>query len=858
MTSLVWYQLVDGNGNPYKHADVDPLQIERQSVIGLLRQKIYENNKPALPSDCIPARLRIFGTKRDAIGNTNALASGSVIGGLGETENSYLYVVVPESVNRQRTKPEGIESLPSEEELVSRPGPTTNRLRWLPETQETYTIESRRLKFVNRSIAITQLLEIHNENFVTRRNDGAGFEFRLALIDNLYGMGKTTFAYRYISMCTSSGLFPVCDEQLQLSLSKSRTIVVRLGMSSLWTYHDQPDIKNCDHAIRDRFIIAVEELIKEGMLEGSTSFLKQDLDSTSSFVQAVTRFIAETKTPLFLVLDEIGSAFAHESLTLVQQRKLFLRVCSEILGETFMRSDLYLLLIGKAQFLGLVANRTPCSPFLDGSQVLISRVGLNMIRQDKIEIILDETFRAKKKHGEAYGNPKQIETLSQAYSLDAETEKIATDAILRVTNGHPRGICEMLQECTTLEQLLKYEPRDDVASDQTSMWVSDLMEYCSGVQFLMEKVESGENVNLTRRVFKNIRKSRTLLQLADQAIIRYEGTIEKARLFASRFVKRHLAPLFLPLRSFLLQLDTSTDNRYDHAGNFEISCFRRFQEMFARSSDDSDFRTPGTRFPKWFHGSLFGALEKFWLKKNFIKVPKISTSGARRFESLDQKTAVPELLPQIVSAMRAMSLPCNFFPADLSASSDVILVANSKLNNQERTVTIGLAVKCINKPLSRNGDRNSVIREQFIFNRMLQPPDSPEQVLVSLNAPGTMAPTLRSLESEAASPQSSESDDKRHDEDDFVEHEQEMGAPAVNLGKDLNILIICSSGGFSSTSFQEGQYHAVLGNTVDFPHIHETILLDLSSSERRQEFFGLIDDPMLAAKIDWMVAKSRS
>lgn len=97
-------------------------------------------------------------------------------------------------------------------------------------------------------------------------------------------------------------------------------------MRSIWKFHNLPDdIQSCDDAIRDCFIIALGDLIKEGDLQGSTSFLKQDMDSRSSLLQAVIFFITETDTPLFLVLDDIGTAFAHESLTPLQQRKYFFK-----------------------------------------------------------------------------------------------------------------------------------------------------------------------------------------------------------------------------------------------------------------------------------------------------------------------------------------------------------------------------------------------------------------------------------------------------------------------------------------------------------------------------------------------------
>ena len=183
----VWYILSNAEGNPYSETRCATKLKIAPSVedVDDFRAQIFQAHASELQG-LTKDRLLVYRTKSD-------LASGSIIdpglsiNALGQSSEGALIVVVPE-IKRPPTA--RIESLPSE--IGSRLGPATNRLRWLPERLETFTIESRKLKFVNRSMAITQSLEIHNENFVTRTNEGAGLEFRLALIDNPYKMGKTT------------------------------------------------------------------------------------------------------------------------------------------------------------------------------------------------------------------------------------------------------------------------------------------------------------------------------------------------------------------------------------------------------------------------------------------------------------------------------------------------------------------------------------------------------------------------------------------------------------------------------------------------------------------------------------------
>ena len=355
-------------------------------------------------------------------------------------------------------------------------------------------------------------------------------------------------------------------------------------------------------------------------------------------------------------------------------------------------------------------------------------------------------------------------------------------------------------------------PKQEIAN-----WVLQLMEYSAGVQWLMEKAESGEAVNLSAKVFREINQSRTFGQLADYARLRYEGTLDNSRIFASKFIKRHLSALFLPFRYFLMQFDIATPVRYNHEGNFELCCFRRLQEMFPPKENPNEIPTPGSRFPMCFGNSTFGLINNFWLHQSFIRFPKITTKGAKRFESLDQKTASEALLPQIVAAMRSQPLPCNFLPADLSASSDSFLLSKATLNNEDRTVTIGLAVKCLQTPLSHTGERNSLKREQFVFNRMFDGVPSPD-----------------SIDAQDRNPRYSGLND---------------------LGKDINILIVISTGGFSDMHFGDGSYSKTLVHNNEFPNITETILIDLSSVEKRKDFFGVTDDEDLTNKIEWMVSK---
>ena len=804
---VVFYRLVTAGGLAYADSDIDFVKCSPEIKLLFFADIVHSRNSSILSSYAVSQlKLHRF-TESLNVGHEVALDKKSPLGdGHGNSLDQPLLVLVPvHSLSPQVINPVSDAQL-------------SQRLRWLPEPEKTYSIKDQEMLFVNRDDAIEKLVNIHASTFTLGRKKGAGTEFQIALIDNIVGTGKTTFAENYISK--AGPVAKECRAKCADSLSRARTVIVRLKLYSMWQCVENS--VRMDDAIRDQFVVTLNDMIQMDQLAGTTGFLCENLDSLSSLEQAIRRFIVETKTPLFLVFDEVGSACENNSpTTLIDQRNVFFDFCT-ILSSFLGIPNFYVLLTGKADFLSLVANRTPCSPSVSGSTVNITRIGLNLIRRDKIGKILDETFTDMPEPG-IVSTEKQFNsrTLSDLYSIAEKTDprrQQAINAILAATNGHPRSMLHMFDECKTFESLLTSEPAGAVSNKKKfEDWAGQLLEYSEGVQILMDRVEDGQTVDLGGFVFPHLSKSITYAQLADMARLRYEGTTGAAKLFASKLVKRQLAVFFLPLRSFLMQMDTSTDLQYAHERNFELCVLRRFQEMFGGALNDISRFPPGEGYPHLFGGTLFGSLQGFFLNRALNKIPKISDGGLKIFTMLDQKTADPKLWPQILQAMRSQSLPRNFLPADLSASTDVFLVTKAKLEDVERTVTIGLAVKCIQSPLALDGEKNSVGREREIFNRMFEPGD---QVLAN-SIPNDRSPVPDS----------------------------------ADLGKDLNVLIVCSSGGYAGTVIVKDKNFVKFEKSSKFPHIDETILLDLSSAEKRANFFGVSDDRALADKVEWMVKK---
>jgi hypothetical protein len=184
-------------------------------------------------------------------------------------------------------------------------------------------------------------------------------------------MGKPTLARNYISMAPQA--FSSChSDRFKASLSAARTVVVKLTPSCLVGPAKARNYDALQDALRKQFVMELQRMIRDKYFcEGSSVGFLEDENSGRSFTGAVRRFIDETGSPLFLVLDEIGDAFAEENVSVIKQREYFLFFIRTIISSSLKIDELFLLLIGKADFLSLV----PYDMHWNGSNVLIERIG---------------------------------------------------------------------------------------------------------------------------------------------------------------------------------------------------------------------------------------------------------------------------------------------------------------------------------------------------------------------------------------------------------------------------------------------------------------------------------------------------
>ena len=758
------------------------------------------------------------------------------------------------------------------------------RLIWRTEIELPYTLYDANLKLEDRETAFKELLLVHRDNFNKRKHDGAGVnQYLHPLIDDPVGIGKTYFAKHYISMFREARQRQIGgDWKLQTplagqfgeELSQARTIVMKLEPGCL------ANLSACDRKrnMRHAFISTISRMIGDQRMQGSTYFIESSSMESTSTVSCLQRvvdaFIQETNTPLFLVLDEICRAFAIPSLSMQQQRDQFDIFCYETLEPLLSTGKLYMLLTGHAMFLSHVADRTPENELWRASQSELRRITLNLLREEYIGNVLKYTTRFKD------DGPVSLEF---NYKLDDDTKKrIATGALIDKTNGDPRHMMSVLERSQSLRALEDCGTTLSEVSSHIHEWVASLMVYTQPIRLLLQAaeyaaiLEGGESlksklddscrlmdaykraeldadtdedlevarqgikhatkvvsdarkewiafekskkfkapaIELTERVFGE--GSLQFWQLADRALFRREGT----RVFVSTIVKQHLSAIFLPFRQFITAYQPNTPLQFNHATNFELCCMRRLQEMCMQKSPKS----LAQRFPKWFSNSTFGGLRGIQLAEKFMWIPKITSTGSFEYIGLDQETAHPKTWPLVRAAMLSLDQPRCFVPREKSSSSDIIFTTSIMRDGQDIMVTVGVAAKCYANKLGVK----LINDERRKFNIMFM------------------------SQSEL---------DTDFDEKPVACKRAKLVLPSLPPNSQMNILIICSSGGFVDAKdqvlFRDANVRLLKPRKTmtEFAYVHETLLLDMSTAETRADFFGVSDRPELSGKVENIVGK---
>ena len=655
-----------------------------------------------------------------------------------------------------------------------------NRLKWARPKIAPSSITVNHLFFVNREEAVRKLLGIHRNHFTLRHYMKGGATPQVAIMDDAYGMGKTMFAGMYIEMCHKATLPDFGHPDFKQSILDTRTITVRLpGSCLLQPARESPEAAN--RALSDLIYLEMSNLKLMGDLSGDLSRLSEIQNSA----ELLKSFIEITQTPLFLVLDEIGGAFSGSS-PVTGRRSVFMDFCSNVLSRWITISHLFFILVGRGDIFNFVGTRiTPEK--LSGSPFDFQRISLKLIGVENIERILSQTTKMK--------DGKET-TLADYFGIAQEEIPLYAKEIQDVTNGHPRSMLDLLKHSESKPDLMRFDGKGQTVD--VANWTKSLIPHTAVIRKLLKAINGNAKIDLTQPAFP-VKRSRSLEELLPTFLIRYEGEITSATLFASSFALKHLSGMFSPFREFISLYTRITDLKFDHAANFETCCLKRFQEIFG-----SSISSPASELlPNVFKTTTLGMLEGFSATSEVVSIPQVKEDG-KPFTSMDQETVKLTDWPQLLAEMVKLA-PCCFTPLAKSASSDVIIMSEGILHGTPCFVTIGLAAKCYSSATELS---NAEIQNELaLFNRMFS---------------NTLSPN------------------------------------ASDFRKQINLLFVCCTGPLNNKRKKKAGSHEYWRiDKTGFEHITEAIYLDLSTPDSRSRFFGLTgeDDMHLRENLEMMINK---
>lgn len=663
-----WFLLIDSTGHPYKQTTADYISLSPATVdlvvVAQLKKLVKKEHAVKL-SHIDAADLRVFKNKESFDNHHQPLDEDDTIADFGRSKKDALVVVVPNSPEERPTK--RIKSADHEHQEVP---------KWINEVPVEYSVEMGNLFFVNRKTAVLQLQQIHQHNYI-KAVKGFGEDWKIPLVDNIFGLGKTSFGCHYIRQCGIHNNEDV-DQDFLATVRRSRTVSIRLSRGVF---------SSRDNAEPIMIQLLMESL--SAMFINPPSILLEPRDSPDYPLTAEHLLLQVTKQvgPLFIILDEIGSAFECLGLTDLEKRENFIRFCVEVLGKWFQK-NIFFLLLGRGTFLSYVGDRPSEEPLLKtASPFIFKRLSIHLLRADRIAEILKNTT-------------KSGVSLDKYYNLEQEEVDGFARFLYHQTNGHPRRLLTAFRECRTLDELKQIEQDVGVRD-----WNS-LATYCltnkAAVNRLLMALDSQKGFNLSQVIIGSGRRL-TYDIIASNLSLSWEGEMEKAILYAPPFLVEFLRQAFLPLQAYLTKIKSITKVSINYPTVFEWMIIKRFQEMFSKScraKAASDF----------FNTLFFGKLS-FALSSEFRAMPKVTENG-NRSAGLDSLTAHPDCLGGLLVELDQYASICAK-PLPQSSSSDALFVTN--VSESEQRLSLGIAIKNLS---SAGFSNEQLMNECTLFERM--------------------------------------------------------------------------------------------------------------------------------------------
>ena len=553
---------------------------------------------------------------------------------------------------------------------------------WNHEGKIVYSLNRCKLFFVDRDDVIHQLQAVHNQNFYRALEMGVGDDWKIPISDNLLGTGKSELGRHYIEHC-----------RIEWSDATSRTEVQEVLCNCHTVHISIPESAFAEGPVS--FQAVMLQLLVEALgprFKTKPKCLDISYRRTADFLRDLTAVVG----PIFIILDEIGRAFAINGLNLKQQQEWFLKFCELVLGGWMELTSVFFLLLGRGAFLNNVGRRPGYQddgPQLFDSPFVFERLGIRLLRKEAIEEILKKT----------YVDNFQQKTLVEYYALHVNEIKAAVEHLFAQTSGHPRSLVNALRNCQTKQELISFA--QPLRIERMRALCDDLIRNSDVITKLLEKMRNHEPVNLLSMIRKG-KRSVCLEIICNSALIGWAGTKNEAVLFAPPSVVEFLIGLYMPFRKFLGVITSSLElgTPLNFPNVFELMLVKRFQEIF------SSKRCPREVLPAFFSTPLFGRLENLVLPSKMHLLPKITERGERN-PTLNSLTAHPSSWRFLMKEIDDSGPKC-YRPRSKSASSDAIF----RVYRSSMHITVGVAAK--NYDVETPFGYPCLARECSVYNKM--------------------------------------------------------------------------------------------------------------------------------------------
>jgi hypothetical protein len=785
----VWYSVNTDLNSTLSSEQVESILLYSSQLLDNLREHCARRQDDSVFGQSIQSRIKLF----DA--NKKLLDIGMRIGDLETTPDPPLRVVIPRA---------------------------NNLFVWEP-LVPSHSLDKGHLYFVNRDKAVRELLDVFITN--TARKHGSGPLFKVGIIDQAFGTGKTELGQNFVTQCKHLLTTGVQDNRATLEkISKSRTLVITLEEKQLYDIMVLEDglakREELQATMVDEILCSVTSQVGEEVARYLHNFMQQR-PAVKKKCRVLLRELKKVTggDPIFIVLDEVGAAFDGPKSD-VDRRDLFVQFCNQFLISWLRLQGLYFFITGRGSIFEWVADR-PSKAFQPlASPLIFVRINLNMIRRDKIKTILRNTTRGLLS-GAAV-------TLVEYYKLAPSDEDAVIDTILKQTNGHARSIWNMLHKCESKKDLLIYQDPGHFDQDPINL----LLSYRLNVQTLLKHVEDETQMNLSVPIQG---RPMEYSDLVNRAKLRWEGDASNAMLYASPAVLRALACMSSSFAGYLKVLIPDPHLILQWDRYFEILLIKRFQSMF-----EEPF-CPGGKYPTFFPKSTpFGSLREFQASPEIVGFPKITNhSDENRSPKMDSRTANPLNWYKLLQLMADKGSGC-FLPATESSSSDGYIVYTNSSKTTQVTV-VGVAAKCIAKPLGET----SIADEIKLFNRTFnRPPDAPTvpkagtmigklHVLLTVSTGGFSNEVLYSAPKLKPDPKRKPAAKRKPAPKRKPTKKQ---APKRKVAK-------------PPLTIQAIPYNF---DRTKYSNVHSVLLIGLSTPQLRAEFFGITHDQMLQNNLEFI------